>query len=189
MRSSAKAVLAAMATALIISLGSPSGSRAQVSTVERFDLNALHGICGDVRAGNSRFNAKILRAARVLPSDTDGELRSKVAALFAAAMPLCDGFNLRDGSILKYAVAARTYEFLFNAANSWDVDLNRIDASDGRTVIDYLDNEISKNLGRPAESELQSYRDILVRAGARTTAQLEAGEDCRPSTRCRVGSR
>ena len=163
----------------------PSASNAQDATDPRFDLGALQGVCGDVRSGNSRFEQRVLQAARAAPDDANAELRAKVAALFSAHMPLCDGFNLRRASILKYAVASRTYQFLFDAANVWDVDLNHIDESDGRTVIDYLDNEISKNLGRPAESELTSYRDMLVRAGARTTAQLEAGEDCRPSTRCR----
>ncbi len=180
-----KAIVAAIVLGLAAWPGMHSGVRAQEMADSGFDLPALQGICSDVRSRNPRFEQRILQAAGVTPEDTDAELRAKVGDLFEVHLPLCDGFNVSRGSIIKYAVAARTYDFLYDVANVWDVDLNIPDASDGRNVLDYLDVEISKNVGKPLEAELTVYRDMLVRAGARTTAQLDAGEDCRPSTRCR----
>ena len=154
-------------------------------TDRRFDLPALQGICSRIRARDNRAEDQVLRAAGVVLGEPDDRSNERVGALFAAHMPLCDGFNLSRGSVLKYAVAARTYDFLFTAANIWEVDLNVVDAGDGRNLLDYVETEIWRNEGKPAEAELVGFRDMLLRAGARTTAQLEAGEDCRPSTRCR----
>ena len=143
----------------------------------RFDLGALTGICSDVRAKNSfRYEAKVSAAARVGSQDSATEMRTKVGALFR---------DHSRGNLLKYAVAVRTYDFLYTAANVWQIDLNVADESDGLTVLDYTVATLERNRGRPAEAELTDYRDMLIRAGARTTAQLQAGEDCRPSTRCR----
>ena len=182
------AILAGLAV-LLLGAASPSWgsttSNAPTQDDPRFDLTALQGICSDVRGGNSRYEEKVLLAARVMPGATDEQRRANVGSLFATHMPMCSGYNLHPGNILKFAVAARNYDFLYTAANVWRVDLNVADTSDGRNVLDYLEVELSKNLGKPIEAELTSYRDMLIRAGARTTAQLEAGEDCRPSTRCR----
>ena len=151
-----------------------------------FDPAALQGICGDIRSKNSaRYEWRVETAAGVLPSDSAAEIRAKASAMFAEFQPQCSGFNVSRGGVLKYAVASRTYDFVYLAVSRWGFDLNVIDASDGRTVLDYVNDEMAKNLGRPAEAEFVSYRDLLTRAGARTTAQLNAGEDCRPSTRCR----
>ena len=166
----------------------------------RLDPSLLNGLCSDVRTRNRpRYERKVFMAAGVHPDDgiafmaggghpnpdREREIRASVSALFAAHMPVCDGFNLSGGNILKYSVAARAYDFIYAAAILWDVDLNGVDDHDGRTVLDYVLYEMDRNVGRPAWAELDGYRSMLVRAGARTTAQLEAGEDCRPSTRCR----
>ncbi len=150
---------------------------------------ALRGVCDDVRARSIRAEDKVEAAACVLPSDSPEVMQTKVQALFRDHMPRCNGFNVSRGNILKYAVAYRTYDFLYTAANKWRVDLNVADETDGRTVLDYVEDQIPSNVGRPAYGDLIAYREMLIRAGARTTAQLEGGEGCRPSTRCREGSR
>ena len=175
---------------IAMAIGAVCGpASAQVSVGDqadpRFDLSALLGICDDVRARSSQSETKVETAAGVQPGDSQELMQSKVQTLFRDHMPRCNGFNVSRGNILKYAVAFRTYDFLYTAANTWQVDLNVADANDRRNVLDYVENELLKNRGMPAEADLLSYRDMLVRAGARTTAQLEAGEDCRPSTRCR----
>lgn len=179
-----------IALAMIVVCGPAS---AQVSVADqadpRFDLGALQGICGNVRNGLPRSEQQVLTAARVEAGDSDAEMRTKVGALFRHHMPQCNGFNVSRGSILKYAVAQRRYNFLFDAANVWHVDLNMPDQADGLTVLDYTVAELERHRGMNDEEEFTAYRDMLVRAGARTTAQLEAGEDCRPSTRCRESSR
>ena len=154
----------------------------------QYETNWISGLCSAVRGGQSdRYQQKIEDAAGVTPSDSPELRRQKTADLFAHRMPTCDGadFSVSHGNILKYAVSVRTFDFINLAAYTFDADLNAVDSSDGRTVLDFVDDEISRNVGRPAEDELRYYRDFLVGAGARTTAQLQAGEDCRPSTRCR----
>ena len=186
MRHSVRTMLVAMAIGVSICGLLPSEPRAQDRTDARFDLSALQGICTSVRARNStRYEQQLQSAAGVRPDfDSESEARAKISALFASNMPICEGFNVGRGSVLKYAVAARASDFLYAAANIWNVDLNRPEA-DGTYLLDYLVRELARFEGRSGWNELEAYRVMLIRAGARTTAQLEAGEGCRPSTRCR----
>ena len=127
MRHSVRTMLVAMAIGVSICGLLPSEPRAQDRTDARFDLSALQGICTSVRARNStRYEQQLQSAAGVRPDfDSESEARAKISALFASNMPICEGFNVGRGSVLKYAVAARASDFLYAAANIWNVDLNR----------------------------------------------------------------
>eukprot|EP01034_Spumella_vulgaris_P002641 gene2641-3425_t len=56
-----------------------------------------------------------------------------------AASLVCNmtNFNPRNGSILNLAVARQADDFIGDAVVNWKVDLNQIDAIDGKTVLDY----------------------------------------------------
>lgn len=82
-------------------------------------------------------------------------------------------FDVQSGNVLKYAVSARFEALLVDAALIWKVDLNRVDASDGRTVLDYTYDEISRNKGKSIESTLRSYYDMLRSAGAKRRSELK----------------
>lgn len=78
---------------------------------------------------------------------------------------------VRDGSILKLAVDRSSTEFLTSAIRRWDLDLNQID-SDGKTVLDFVEDELAKAAGSSRERTLQRYRNWLLSGGARRAVDL-----------------
>lgn len=81
-------------------------------------------------------------------------------------------FDVSNGSILKFAVAKGFSSFLFDAAQVWKIDLNQVDESDGRTLVDYLEKEIRRNQGNANEPVLKQYLKVLVDAGAKRKSEL-----------------
>ncbi|WP_298095915.1 hypothetical protein [Brevundimonas sp.] len=153
--------------------GFPTTGQAQDAS--GFRLEALNGICGDVRTGNSnRWEAKVYAAAGVSPSDPPEQIQVRVRALFDQHMPHCDGFDVRRGNLLKYAINQGTTAFIYTATWVWRIDLNQVDVSDGKTVLDYAYAGIQRWRGTPEESLYQNYFDELSRGGAKTRVQLEA---------------
>ena len=82
------------------------------------------------------------------------------------------GFTVRDGSILKLAVEKNSRAFLNDAVRRWKVDLNQVDASDGRTLLDYVGDEREKARGTSNEAVMQRYYEMLRREGARHRHEL-----------------
>lgn len=70
-------------------------------------------------------------------------------------------FNVQDGNVLKYAVSARDEDFLFDAACVWQVDLNRIDGIDARTVLDYTFDEYLRHENQSIGKTIKRYYDLL----------------------------
>ena len=134
------------------------------------DGSRLAGICSDVRTGNaSRYESKIEQAACVSPSDSQRDRQRKIQDAWNQfdSYLHCDGFNVRRGNILKYAINQGVSGFIYTAVNVWRVDLNRPDASDGKTVLQYVESELERSRGTPQESMYQSYYNELRRGGAR----------------------
>ena len=80
-------------------------------------------------------------------------------------------FDVAAGNILKFAVSTRFQEFLEDA-EYWGVNLNRVDASDQRTVLDYLKDELDRPTNPINRSTLQVYYNTLRRAGAKHRSEL-----------------
>ena len=80
-------------------------------------------------------------------------------------------FDVASGNILKFAVSTRFQEFLEDAEN-WGVNLNRVDASDQRTVLDYVKDELDRTSNPSTRSTLQVYYNTLRRAGAKHRSEL-----------------
>jgi hypothetical protein len=80
-------------------------------------------------------------------------------------------FDVIDGNILKFAMSTRFQEFLEDAEN-WGVNLNRVDASDRRTVLDYVKDELDRTSSPSIRSTLQVYYNTLRRAGAKHRSEL-----------------
>lgn len=51
-------------------------------------------------------------------------------------------------------------------------DLNHVDASDGRTVLDYVDGELERQQASPNEATLRHYRNELRKAGAKHAGEV-----------------
>src|SRR5690606_6564826 len=86
----------------------------------------------------------------------------------------CDNseFNDMKGSVLKYAAYSLFTDFVVDASEVWQVDLNRIDAADGRTVLDYVRDELRMKEGSSVGNKLEYYYDTLREAGARHREEL-----------------
>lgn len=185
------AILAALASFQLGAAPVPPLDAAGISPIQDQQCpvpeEAMQGICSYVRARDSRSERQVEVAACLRPGEGQEVVQGKIQALFRDHMPRCSGFNVSRGSIFKYAVASRNYDFLYRAAHDWEADLNVTDGGEGSygTLLDYVHYEMERNAGRSGWADLEEFRAMLVRAGARTTAQLQAGEDCRPSTRCR----
>lgn len=146
----------------------------------------LRGICAAVstreRVGSGmqrypyRYMRKILEASCVdVENDSDDVIANKVSAMWArnADKLTCTdtSFDVEKGSIIKYAVNAKFDLFIYQVV-SWKVDLNRIDESDNRTVLDYVRDQIISYKGLPAELDLRGYYELLRKAGAKHGSEL-----------------
>ena len=115
-------------------------------------------------------------AACVTPEDSEEEAGRKIRAMWTKYEDklICNNtrFDVQNGSMLKFAASARFEDFLFDTAMIWKVNLNRVDPSDGRTVLDYVQKEIDRNKGTSIESKLKSYYDMLRTSGAKHRSEL-----------------
>lgn len=122
------------------------------------------------------YQRKLLDAACVdVEKDSEEKINEKVQQMWTASADIlkCESiqFDVTGGNILKYAVSTKFDEFLDDAIY-WKVNLNKVDASDQRTVLDYVKYQIEKNKGSNIESKLQHYYKILKDAGAKHKSEL-----------------
>ncbi len=108
--------------------------------------------------------------------DSKSEKTNKINAMWKRLEDklICDNtsFKVKDGNILKLAVASRLVSVLEDAI-AWNVNLNRIDPSDKLTVLDYIKEELQTYKGTANGLELQSYYDALRFAGAKHANELQ----------------
>jgi hypothetical protein len=122
------------------------------------------------------YHTRIMQAACVDEnSDPESLIQSKVSGMWSRFENdmVCSSaiFDVPNGSYLKYAVQTKFDEFLDDAI-SWKVDLNKVDASDGRTVLDYVKFHMEKNPGSEISRKMTQYYDMLRAAGAKHKSEL-----------------
>jgi hypothetical protein len=154
------------------------------------DLERLTNICssigGFVKDPAPRgeysymYQRKIYDAACVdLQKDSEALMKRKIQEMWRIderqprPRMTCNNlqFDVASGNILKFAVRKRFQEFLEDAV-WWGVHLNRVDASDQRTVLDYVKDELDRTSHPSTRSTLQVYYNTLRRAGAKHRAEL-----------------
>lgn len=122
------------------------------------------------------YQRKILDASCVLPTDTGGTVNKKVQAMWSASRDklTCESiqFDVTHGNIIKYAVSTKFDEFISDVI-WWGVDLNWVDKSDDRTVLDYVSHHIEQNKGKNIESLYAYYYKMLRKAGAKHRHELK----------------
>ena len=151
------------------------------------DPSKLHAICNDIyqkhedRTPNTpyqfQYERKIYQAACAdIENDSEEEAARKIRDMWNKLAPklTCQdaNFNVINGSILKYAVKMNTYDLLDRAVEFWKVNLNSIDSSDQKTLLDYIQSEIEKNKGGTQEQRLKDYYRILKKHGAKHSSEL-----------------
>lgn len=122
-----------------------------------------------------RYRTQILDAACVEPGDSPAAMRAKVDAMWRQnqARLICNSlqFDMQNGSIIKYAINSYFETFLDDAIDL-GVPLDLVDASDGKTVLDYLQDKIERNRANQTSKTFQAYYDRLRKAGAKHRSEL-----------------
>ncbi|MGE3611039.1 MAG: hypothetical protein AB7I27_15720 [Bacteriovoracaceae bacterium] len=80
--------------------------------------------------------------------------------------------DVMNGSVLKLAVRTLSFGFFDAVISEWKLDLNYIDESDNRTVLDYIEYEIKRTEGSDIEPRLRMYYEVLRKKGAKLRREL-----------------
>ena len=80
-------------------------------------------------------------------------------------------FDVTDGSILKYAVTTYFDDFIDDIIR-WKINLNKVHASDNRTLLDYIQYQMEHNKGNALENKFRYYYNKLKAAGAKHRSEL-----------------
>ncbi|MGL3822881.1 hypothetical protein [Sphingopyxis sp. R3-92] len=122
------------------------------------------------------YYRKILDASCVkIGEDPEAVVNAKVQAMWTElhSEMKCNStiVDISDASYLKYAVATKFDQFLEDAIE-WGVDLNRVDGSDNRTVLDYVKFHRDRHHGSSIGRKMSYYYDLLREAGAKHKSEL-----------------
>lgn len=168
-----KALLAPLAIA-IIALSWSAAARAQHPYTPIGQLCAFVSARSPDRNPDSphdfAYQTSLYRGASVdLDRDDVQEVRRKMQVWWDryGQQVNCNAvnFNVPNGNILKFAVSRRFDDFINDVAD-WGVNLNYVDRTDNRTVLDYIEDEIVRLDGTAAERTLRRYYRTLRDAGA-----------------------
>lgn len=153
----------------------PPGGCADAAKMEKICLDVMSKTSAkDESPHQYEYEEKIYAAACVNAKDDEKATAAKIRYMWSVVKPTCTGsdFEVNRGSILKYALKVRAYDLVRQAAESWNVDLNDVDDTDGRTVLDYVDKEIVKHRGSDDESVLRMFWQVLRKQGAKYAREL-----------------
>lgn len=122
------------------------------------------------------YEQRFVDAACVLESDSKEVKYAKIRDVWARYEDdlVCTNtqFDVPRGHLLKYGVASAFDDFLDDVVK-WGVNLNKVDESDNRTVLDYIQFHMQKSAGGALEKKYQGYYDKLRAAGARHRHELK----------------
>lgn len=123
-----------------------------------------------------KYQRKLLEAACIdVKKDSEEEIGKKIAKVWKdnEATLICNNtkFDVANGNIIKFAVNLKFDEFLIDVTK-WKVNLNKVDETDGRTVLDYVQSQIAANKGLATEPVLKKYYQMLKDAGAKHKSEL-----------------
>lgn len=123
-----------------------------------------------------KYQRKLLEAACVdVKKDSEEEIGKKISKVMQENEKtlICNNlkFDVANGNIIKFAVNLKFDEFLIDMAQ-WKVNMNKVDETDGRTVLDYVQVQLERNKGLPQEPVLKRYYDMLKKAGAKHKNEL-----------------
>lgn len=126
----------------------------------------------DTRSGTPytyAYERRFAEAACIQSNDSQGVKKQKMQDFWNRheASLVCNSvqFDVLDGSIIKYAVQSKFEDFIDDVI-SWDINLNRVDATDNRTPLDYVQFHLQKNAGSDLEIKFKYFYQKLRKAGA-----------------------
>lgn len=147
----------------------------------KVNVAELRGICSAVHertrvyGGTDRYlYERLIRRAACAPTDSEEDL-SRIREVwrnnqkhFQCSTP---NFDVSEGSILKYGIATRSYSIAYRAVQ-WKLDLNIVDRSDNRTVLDYIQGQKLANKGNDSIPQLDDVYELYRRNGAKHRSEL-----------------
>lgn len=123
------------------------------------------------------YQRQVMEAACVDSENDSVEVRNeKIGRMWKAFENkelVCNSlqFDVPNGNIIKYA-AMMNFDTFIRDVIRWNVNLNKVDAFDGRTLLDYLSFHIERTKGGEIEKKLKYYYGILRKAGAKHKSEL-----------------
>jgi len=122
------------------------------------------------------YQRKIFEAACVdINKDSEEEIARKVSKVWKENEDklICNNtrFEVANGNIIKFAVDSTFDSFLTDIA-TWKINLNKVDETDGRTVLDYVKYQMERAKGTPSEQRISFYYRTLRSAGAKHKSEL-----------------
>lgn len=122
------------------------------------------------------YQRKFAEAACVdLDKDDKNAANQKIQKMWVAFEDrlICNSlqFDIQNGSIVKFAIN-QYFEAFLDDVIEWKVNLNRIDAHDGMTVLDYVQAKIERNRGNQTEKIFKAYYERLRKSGAKHKSEL-----------------
>ena len=123
------------------------------------------------------YQRQVFEASCVVPGDPVDIRNRKIAQMwkrFEDKELTCNNlqFDVVNGSVIKYA-ASRGIDSFMRDVTQWGIDLDKIDKSDNRTILDYVQVKLERAKGGSLERTYRFYYDILRKAGARHRHEIE----------------
>ena len=146
-------------------------------------LRGLCAVVGDLTEDSNPqgkykylYQRKIFEAACVdINKDSEEEIARKVSKVWKENEDklICNNtrFEVANGNIIKFAVDSTFDSFLTDVA-TWKINLNKVDETDGRTVLDYVKYQMERAKGTPSEQRISFYYRKLRSAGAKHKSEL-----------------
>lgn len=123
-----------------------------------------------------KYQRKFLEAACVdVKKDSEEVIAQKISKVWKENENtlICNNtkFDVGNGNIIKFAVNLKFDSFITDMTY-WKVNLNKVDETDGRTVLDYVRDQVERNKGLASEPVLRGYYNQLKKAGAKHKSEL-----------------
>lgn len=123
------------------------------------------------------YQRQVHEAACVAADDPVQVRNRKIAQMwkrFENKELICNNlqFDIPNGSVIKYA-ASRGIDPFIRDVIRWQIDLNKVDKTDNRTILDYVQVHGERAKGGALERRYRHYYEILRQAGAKHRHELE----------------
>jgi hypothetical protein len=130
---------------------------------------------------NYLFQSTLERMACVEKTDSEEVIVKKVQAFWNKYFNECkcfkDDFVMIGGNVLKYAAQNTFEEFFYEIFTRYKLNLNFIDPADGKTLLDFVDQEYKriKQIGPDLQKTkvLKTLFDLLRTNGALYASELK----------------
>lgn len=122
------------------------------------------------------YQRQVYEAACVAPDDPADVRNRKIARMwkrFENKELVCNNlqFDVVNGSVIKYAASHGIDPFMRDVVR-WQIDLNKVDSTDQRTILDYVQAHGERARGGALERKFRQYYELLRQGGAKHRHEL-----------------